>query len=180
MRTITVRSTNAKVAAAVLAVGCLVTYPAVSSAQASAPAARQGDPDPSRLHVNVRANVNDAGTRVRMRARVTCPEGRKFRIKAELHQINTEAPYDDGGDTGVVAKRKGPELTGTCTGERQRLTWRMPVQPGTMPDGSKLFFPMTPSEHTISQVILIGRNFFSLYCAGDACAEDTGPRIVIV
>jgi len=123
MRTLVGHSTQVALATVIAAIS-MVSCSAASSAQPLA--FGQGALARSSLRVNVKANVNDAGTWVRMRARVTCPEGRRFRIRAELHQINSDAPYDDGGDLGVLAERPGPELTGTCTGDPQRLRWRMP------------------------------------------------------
>lgn len=115
---------------------------------------------------------------------IRCPRGKAYTTTALLSERDPAAvPEMLGDDVGIDA-RPAEERSGRCTGVPQVLVLRLVTQPvhfyhfpsDAWIDGH---YPIHPSTKTNAQLTLTGSGFSTFYCAAPACAEETGPRVIL-
>lgn len=164
---------------------------------AAAPAnARYVDTDPTSsgqtgatLQVDDRSRVSKDGWTVRWNVRFTCPRGAAYIGYATVQERDPASiPEIVGEDFGISARS---ELSGTCSGKRQRLHLRLPVQDTTIYDWASdttraVHEPISPTvaTNTVHAIVIQDAagypgEFFTQYCAAPACADTTGPYLPI-
>lgn len=146
------------------------------------------------LAVGSTAKVSKNGGAVTWRVRFSCPAGEAFSSSALLSERNPASiPALLGEDQGINAVPE-PQVSGVCTGRTQRLTLRLVTQETTWTgrchvdetgenwvcdEGGTGYYPIHPSRATNAVFSIEGDGFFALYCAAPACADTTGPAVVL-
>lgn len=141
------------------------------------------------LKVDDHSTVSKDGWTVRWNVRFTCPRGSAYTGYATVQERNpVSIPEIFGEDFGISART---ELSGTCTGRRQILRLRLPVQDTTIYDWASettrtVHEPISPTaaNNTVHAIVIQDAagypgEFFTQYCAAPACADTTGPYLPI-